>query len=60
MSEKHKPDASAGVLYGMGFVGAAFYFLSSATSFLSGVVGFLKAIVWPGVLIYEVFKFLNV
>lgn len=47
-----------GALYGMGFIGAAIYFISQATSFRIGVLGFLKAIVWPVFLVYEAFKYL--
>jgi hypothetical protein len=42
----------------MGFIGAAVYFISTATGFWMGVVGFLKALVWPAFLIYEAFKFM--
>jgi hypothetical protein len=50
--------APAGAVYGLGFIGAAIYFISQATSFWIGVLGFLKAIVWPAFLVYEAFKHL--
>ena len=50
----------AGAVYCVGFVGAAVYFISVATSFWMGVFGFLKAIVWPAFLVYEAFKHLGV
>lgn len=34
-------------IYGLGFVGAGIYFISTATTFWMGVLGFLKAFVWP-------------
>jgi hypothetical protein len=37
----------------MGFIGAAIYYISTATDFWIGVVGVLKAIVWPAFLVYE-------
>ena len=40
-------------LYFMGFIGAAIYYISTATDFWIGVVGVLKAIVWPAFLVYE-------
>ena len=40
-------------VYGLGFIGAAIYFISLATNFWMGVLGILKAIVWPAFLIYE-------
>ena len=50
------PTSSA--VYGLGFIGAAVYFISHATSFWLGVLGFLKAIVWPAFIVYEAFKHL--
>lgn len=46
-------------VYGLGFIGAAIYFISQATGFWMGVLGFLKAIVWPVFLVYEAFKSLG-
>lgn len=51
-----KDGAGIGGLYGLGFIGAAVYYLKAADSFGSGVVGFLKAIVWPAFLVYEALK----
>jgi hypothetical protein len=48
-------NASSNAVYGLGFIGAAIYFISTATSFWIGVLGFLKAIVWPVFLVYEAF-----
>lgn len=42
-------------VYGLGFFGAAVYFISHATGFWMGVLGLLKAIVWPAFLVYEAF-----
>ena len=44
-------------VYGLGFIGAAIFFISQATSFWMGVLGFLKAMVWPAFLVYEAFSF---
>jgi hypothetical protein len=43
-------------VYGLGFIGAAVYFVSNAGTFWLGVLGFLKALVWPAFLVYELFK----
>jgi hypothetical protein len=40
-------------LYFMGFIGAAIYYISTASDFWIGVLGVLKAIVWPAFLVYE-------
>ena len=47
---------ASGAVYGLGFIGAAVYFISHATGFWMGVLGFLKAIVWPAILVYGAFK----
>ncbi|MDD5193148.1 MAG: hypothetical protein PHF67_01035 [Candidatus Nanoarchaeia archaeon] len=49
-----------GAIYGLGFIGAVIYFVSTAPSFWMGVLGFLKALVWPAFLVYELLKFLGV
>ncbi len=52
-------NGAAGGVYGLGFVGAAIYFIGQATTFWMGVLGVLKAIVWPAMLVYELLKFLK-
>lgn len=46
-------------IYGMGFIGAAVYFIGHATTFWLGVLGFFKAIFWPAVLIYKLLEVLG-
>ena len=46
----------AGAGYGLGFIGAAVYFISQATTFWMGVLGFLKALVWPAYIVYGLLK----
>lgn len=55
---KHVNNASGGAVYGLGFIGAAIYYISTATTFWIGVLGFLKAIVWPAFMVYELLKYL--
>ncbi|MEL6918524.1 MAG: hypothetical protein AAFO99_12430 [Bacteroidota bacterium] len=45
---------SSNAVYGLGFIGAAVYYVQMATGFWAGVVGILKALVWPAFLVYEV------
>ncbi|MBS3107325.1 hypothetical protein J4468_00230 [Candidatus Woesearchaeota archaeon] len=52
-------SCNGGAIYGLGFIGAAVYYISIATSFWIGVLGFLKAIVWPAFLVYGLLKFLG-
>ena len=54
-----KQNHSSSAVYGLGFIGAAIYYISTATSFWMGVVGFLKAMIWPAFLVYEALKYLN-
>ena len=42
----------AEAVYGLGFIGAAIYFIGTATTFWLGVLGFLKALVWPAFLVF--------
>jgi hypothetical protein len=64
-SEKHSEKECCGHhhwhcgshhIYGLGFIGAAIYYISTATGFWMGVLGVLKALVWPAFLVYEVLK----
>ncbi len=48
-----------GGFYGMGFIGAAVYFISHAVSFWGGVWGFCKALFWPAVLMYKLLEYLQ-
>ncbi len=50
---------SGSAVYGLGFIGAAIYYVSTATSIWAGVFGILKAIVWPAFLVYGLLKFLG-
>ncbi|MBX4187053.1 MAG: hypothetical protein KW802_02210 [Candidatus Doudnabacteria bacterium] len=56
----HKTGGVGGGVYGLGFIGAAVYYIGHAATFGLGVLGFLKALVWPAFLVYELLKFLGV
>jgi hypothetical protein len=47
-----------GGVYGVGFVGAAVYYVQQATGFWSGILGLVKALVWPAFLVYELMRYL--
>jgi len=49
-----------GAVYGLGFIGAAVYYISQSTGFWMGVLGILKAIVWPAFIVFDALKFLAV
>lgn len=46
-------------VYGLGFAGAAVYFIQQAPTFWLGVLGFLKAIVWPALVVYKLLEYLK-
>lgn len=52
-------ECSGGAIYGLGFIGAAIYYISTATGFWNGVLGFLKALVWPVFLVKELLMFIG-
>jgi hypothetical protein len=51
---------SSDSVYGLGFIGALVYYLSQAKSFQEGIVGFFKAMVWPAILVFNIFKLLKI
>jgi len=51
MSNKMQGGAG-GAVYGLGFIGAAIYFIQQASTFVMGVIGILKALVWPAFVVY--------
>jgi len=47
----HKHGCGSAV-YGLGFIGALVYFVTTAPSIWAAILGVLKAIVWPAFLVY--------
>ncbi len=47
-------------VYGLGFIGALIYYIGQAKDIREGVIGFFKAMVWPAILVYEIFKLLKI
>jgi hypothetical protein len=56
---KSRMAGPSSAVYGMGFLGAAIYYIQHATTFWMGVVGFFKAIFWPAFLVYKVLESLK-
>jgi hypothetical protein len=46
-------------VYGLGFLGALVYYIQHADTIWAGLLGLLKAIFWPGMLVYELLKYLE-
>ena len=59
MARDYHGSGPAGAVYGLGFIGAAVFFIGQATSFLTGIIGFIKALVWPAFLVYHLMKYLG-
>ncbi|MFH1500436.1 MAG: hypothetical protein ABIE22_00650 [archaeon] len=57
---KRPTCGGGGCGYFLGFLGAAVYYISTATGFWNGVLGLLKALVWPAILVFELLKYLGV
>jgi hypothetical protein len=47
-------NSNGGSFYGLGFLGALIYYISTAGSFWLGVLGVLKAIVWPVFIVLKI------
>ncbi len=56
---KKEDYGMTGMVYCLGVIGAAVYYISHATSFGMGVIGFLKALVWPAFLVHGLLTFLG-
>jgi uncharacterized membrane protein len=59
MANIQSGGATSGGAYGLGFVGAAVYFIGHAAGFWAGVLGLLKAIVWPAFVVYALMQHLG-
>ena len=59
MKNKIECTHATSTVYGLGFVGAAVYYLSMASGFWAGVLGILKAVIWPAYVVFGVLKHLE-
>jgi len=50
---------NSGAIYGLGVIGALFYFLQSATSFSLVMIGIGKAVFWPAILMFKILTLLQ-
>lgn len=56
ISSSHGGDA----VYGLGLLGALFYYIPHAGSFQEGFIGLIKAFLWPAFVVYKAIQMLNV
>jgi len=65
MKEECKDDRSwkrhsgAGAVYGLGFLGAAWYYITTAPDIWAILIGIVKAALWPGFLVHAALTFLG-
>jgi hypothetical protein len=52
--------ACGGALYGLGFIGALVYFVTTAPTVWEAIIGIFKAIVWPAFLVFGALKALGI
>ncbi len=48
-----------GHIYGLGVIGALFYFLPHVTNLQGAIVGIIKSIVWPALLVFKALELLK-
>ena len=48
-----RQNHTSNAVNGLGFIGAAIYYLQNATTFWLGLVGIVKALFWPAFLVYK-------
>lgn len=56
----HHNHGGGNAIYGLGVIGALFYYLKGAATFVAVIVGIGKAIFWPAFLIYKVLTLLKI
>jgi len=52
-------NSSSGAVYGLGVIGAAFFYIQHASTFWIGCLGVLKALFWPALLVYKLIEILK-
>lgn len=55
----HRGGGGSNAIYGLGVVGALFYFLQGATTFSAVIVGIGKAVFWPALLMFKLLTYLQ-
>ena len=56
MAKSSAGGAGGGAVYGLGFFGAAVYYFQQADTFWLFVLAIPKAIIWPGIVVFELLK----
>ncbi|MFA6602242.1 MAG: hypothetical protein WCT01_00410 [Candidatus Shapirobacteria bacterium] len=49
----HNYSGGSGAIYGLGMIGALFYFLQNASGLASVLIGIGKSVFWPAILMFR-------
>lgn len=55
-----RKGGESGAIYGLGVVGALFYFLQNAVTFGAVLMGIGKAFFWPALVVFKILGILNI
>lgn len=53
-------NAGGGAFYGLGLIGALFYFLQNAQGFNEIMIGIFKSVVWPAFVVFRALQLLKI
>ncbi|MCX6730935.1 MAG: hypothetical protein NTZ55_03735 [Candidatus Roizmanbacteria bacterium] len=56
---QHHGHGTGNPIYGLGVIGALFYFLKGATTFTAVMMGIGKSIFWPAILMFKLLTYLK-
>ena len=55
----HHNHCQSNAIYGLGVIGALFYFLQNATTFSLVLIGIGKSFFWPAILMFKLLTYLQ-
>ena len=55
----HSSGGGSGAIYGLGVIGALFYFLQGAPTFGAVLIGIGKSFFWPAILMFKLLTYLK-
>lgn len=58
-SHKNSSGGQGNTIYGLGVIGALFYFLQNASGFEAVMWGIGKAVFWPAILMFKLLTYLQ-
>lgn len=55
----YSSNGCGNAIYGLGVIGALFYFLNGTTTFTAVMLGIGKAVFWPAILMFKLLTYLQ-